>query len=392
LTLSGGTLSSTGGGSGTVTSVAATQPASGLTITGSPITTSGTLVFALNNDLQGLENLATNGMAVRTATSTWATRTLTAGSGISITNGDGIAGNPTISATGGGGTVTNTTTLVDGRVTQSSGATSITDDAGMTYDRTNDRLVVGTGTGVATINAFPTATTGTVEGVRFVAGTAGNATNVISNTNNAGGVSHAIQEISTGGTSGGDPFLSLVVSGGNRVSFGVDNSDLDKFKISPGATTPGGTANKGLILTQDATTFVGINKDAPTTPLDVVGTVKADQFRGQSNTMNSGLVAFGNGAGTTPTLQLITGYCNGFVLSFRTGTAPTTNGAILTITYPTPFVSFSAPVFSARSVNSATEITKFYVSSTNQNAMNFTANGTLNANTDYSFYFSVNGF
>jgi hypothetical protein len=88
-----------GGGSGTVTSVAAAAPASGFTISGSPITSTGTLTFALNNDLLGVENLATNGIVARTATNTWTTRTITAGSGISITNGDGIAGNPTITST-----------------------------------------------------------------------------------------------------------------------------------------------------------------------------------------------------------------------------------------------------------------------------------------------------
>lgn len=90
---------------GTVTSVAVSQPVAGLTITGGPITTSGTLTFALANDLAAVENLATNGIAVRTGTSTWATRSLTAGTGISITNADGVGGNPTISATS-SGTVT----------------------------------------------------------------------------------------------------------------------------------------------------------------------------------------------------------------------------------------------------------------------------------------------
>lgn len=95
----------TSGASGTVTSVAAAQPAAGLTISGSPITSSGTLTFALANDLAAVEGLATTGIAVRTGTDTWNTRTLTAGTGISITNGDGVAGNPTITATN-NGTVT----------------------------------------------------------------------------------------------------------------------------------------------------------------------------------------------------------------------------------------------------------------------------------------------
>ena len=84
-------------GAGTVTSVAATQPAAGLTISGSPITTSGTLTFALADDLAALEGLSTAGIAVRTTGSTWTTRTITGTAGrITLTNGDGVSGNPTI--------------------------------------------------------------------------------------------------------------------------------------------------------------------------------------------------------------------------------------------------------------------------------------------------------
>lgn len=89
------------GPSGTVTSVSATAGA-GLTVAGSPITSSGTLAFALADDVAAVEALSTTGIAVRTGASTWATRTLVAGSGISITNADGVAGNITISTTGAG--------------------------------------------------------------------------------------------------------------------------------------------------------------------------------------------------------------------------------------------------------------------------------------------------
>ncbi|NJO61062.1 MAG: hypothetical protein HC836_23210 [Richelia sp. RM2_1_2] len=83
-------------GTGTVTSVAATAPAAGFTISGSPITTSGTFTFALANDLAALEALATSGFAARTGTDTWAIRSLTApAAGLTITNPAGTAGNPT---------------------------------------------------------------------------------------------------------------------------------------------------------------------------------------------------------------------------------------------------------------------------------------------------------
>ena len=82
---------------GTVTSVSLTAPASGLTVSGSPITTTGTIVLSLANDLAGVEGLSTLGLAARTATDTWTTRTITGTANrVAVANGDGIAGNPTI--------------------------------------------------------------------------------------------------------------------------------------------------------------------------------------------------------------------------------------------------------------------------------------------------------
>lgn len=85
-------------GTGTITSITLTQPAAGITITGtgSAITSTGTPTFALANDLAGVEGLSGTGLAARTATDTWATRTLTGTSNkIDIANGDGVSGNPT---------------------------------------------------------------------------------------------------------------------------------------------------------------------------------------------------------------------------------------------------------------------------------------------------------
>jgi len=79
---------------GTVTSVAITQPAAGITFTGGPITGGGTFTVALADDLAALENLATVGIVVRTTTNTFATRSLGApAAGITFTNPAGIAGN-----------------------------------------------------------------------------------------------------------------------------------------------------------------------------------------------------------------------------------------------------------------------------------------------------------
>jgi hypothetical protein len=77
-------------------------PAAGLTIA-NPAGIAAGPTFALADDLNALEALATTGLAVRTGTSAWTTRTLVAGTGITIANTDGVAGNITISAPGGSG-------------------------------------------------------------------------------------------------------------------------------------------------------------------------------------------------------------------------------------------------------------------------------------------------
>jgi hypothetical protein len=93
-------VDSVSGGSG-IDTVKAIQPAAGLTITGSPgVAPVVTLTFSLANDLAAIEALSTNGILARTGSETYATRTIEAGTGaITVTNGDGIGGNPTISNT-----------------------------------------------------------------------------------------------------------------------------------------------------------------------------------------------------------------------------------------------------------------------------------------------------
>lgn len=96
-----------GNGTGTVTSVAVSGGTTGLTTSGGPITTNGTITLNgtvnVANGGTGLTSTPTNGQ-IDIGNGTGFTRTtLTAGSGVSITNG---AGSITISSSGGGGSVT----------------------------------------------------------------------------------------------------------------------------------------------------------------------------------------------------------------------------------------------------------------------------------------------
>jgi hypothetical protein len=81
----------------TITPRTITAPANGISITdGDGV--AGNPTLALTNDLAAIEGLATTGIIARTATDTAATRTVTGTANeITVTDGDGVSGNPTIS-------------------------------------------------------------------------------------------------------------------------------------------------------------------------------------------------------------------------------------------------------------------------------------------------------
>jgi hypothetical protein len=102
------TIAASGGGSGTVTSVAATVP-SIFSISGSPITSSGTLAMTYSgtalpvaNGGTGVTSTPTNGQLLIGNGTGYTASTLTAGSNITITNS---SGGITIASSGGGGTL-----------------------------------------------------------------------------------------------------------------------------------------------------------------------------------------------------------------------------------------------------------------------------------------------
>lgn len=125
---SGSTWVALGSGSGSVTSVAVTG-STGLTVGGSPITSSGTITLTLSTELQGLSALSGTGIVAHTTTGTYTERTITGtASNISVTNGDGVSGNPTINLVDAGTPVTDQfvkiTTDAKGRVTATSSVSS----------------------------------------------------------------------------------------------------------------------------------------------------------------------------------------------------------------------------------------------------------------------------
>jgi hypothetical protein len=138
-----------------------TGPAAGVSVTNGD-GVSGNPTISLANDLSAVEGLASNGIAVRTATDTWAVRTLTAGGGITITHGDGISANPTVAVD------------INGSASAVGGVAS--DDEVLIYDTSASAIRKATvatisGSSSTTVSISANDTTPAVLATKLVAGT-----------------------------------------------------------------------------------------------------------------------------------------------------------------------------------------------------------------------------
>lgn len=276
-------------------------------------------------------------------------------------------------------------------------ATALSSDAAFTFDAANDRMTVnGTIAGLGANNAFLNLNSGAISGATEFLRMSGNITgNMIAGMYNANNVlnSNTIFTLSVGGSVASDPVIQYTVSGVGTAAMGVDNSDADKFKITPNSATVGGVANASLVITRDAIPLYGINKDAPGHPLDVSGRARSNEYLGVG-TDKPTVGTLGAGLGTGPTINDVTGTNNGFSITFTTGTTPTAGGDMFTVTYATAYPGFAIPVFCANDDDAAADISKFTFNGVSGASFTMKVRGgqTLSASTQYALHFAVNGF
>jgi hypothetical protein len=278
------------------------------------------------------------------------------------------------------------TALVSGQVAYANGTGSITSSGSLRWDNTNSRLAIGTGTQASFLDIFAGSLSGTQN---FITSSANVSGEMVWQALNAG-LGNTLLLLQVAGTTAADPYLRLVVSGGSTWSAGIDNSDGDKLKIKP-QTNPSTGTNQGMTITAAAASLVGINNDAPAYPLDVDGKMRARNNMGYNETWPA--ITFFNGAGTGATGSII-GSGNGCLVTITTGTTPTAGGIIANINLPTAcvFATFCAVGMAPGNAQSATDVTKVYISGTANNNFTLRANGTLAASTLYSWYFTIGGY
>lgn len=195
---------------------------------------SGTDFLAKTNNLSDLSNTATaranlgtvadtagNGIAVRTSANTLTARSVAAGTGISVSNGDGVSGNPTITNSGVTSNVAGTGISVSG----ATGAVTIT-NSGVTSVTAGTNISVSASTGGVTISS----TAGAPTTAQVLSATAGASALAVG--------TYAFL-VWTSGASGGDKSPGYTLAGSNLRPACVMPAGDGSFNVGSGSTQSG---------------------------------------------------------------------------------------------------------------------------------------------------------
>jgi hypothetical protein len=272
------------GGAGTVTSVGIT-PGTGVTVSGSPITTSGNIAVGLSTKLTAIENLSGAGFFTQNGSGVIAGRTLQAGTGISIAHGNGSSQDPTITNSAPDQTV----------VLTGAGATSITGTyPSFTISSVNTTYSPATST-VAGLIELGSDTAQTVA-ANAVSATASRSYALQVNAAGQGVVNVPWTDTNSGGT----------VTSVAALTLGTTGTDLSST-VANGTTTPvitlnvptASATNRGVLSAADWTTFNNKTSNTGTvTSVGGTGTVSGLTLTGTVTT--SGNLTLGGTLAVTP--------------------------------------------------------------------------------------------
>ena len=273
-----------------VTSVGIIPPAAGITVSGSPVTTTGSITLALADNLAGIEAVSTTGIVRRTGVNTWA-------AGPAINLATEVSGNLSVTNLN-SGTSASSTTFWRGDGTWASPANS---------GGTVTSVSVTAANGVSGVVTNPSSTPEITLSLGAITPTSVAATGAISGSN-------------LSGTNTGDQTITLTgdVSGGGTGSFATTLSATGVTANSYGNSTTVGifTVNsKGLITSASntaisfpITTFNTRTGDITLTSSDVITALgfTPGAVTSVSVTAANGISGISSG-GTTPSLTLSLG-------------------------------------------------------------------------------------
>jgi hypothetical protein len=240
---------------GTVTSVGITA-GTGITVSNSPITSSGSMTVGVSTKLANFVNLSGSGLIAQNGSGALNAVTITGGTGISVAHGNGTSGNPTISLASGYGDTLNP----------------------YTSKTANYFLAAPDGTaGVPTFRAVVAADIPTLN--QNTTGTASNVTGTV-----------AIANGGTGQTTATAAFDALAPS---------QTSNSGKYLTTNGSTTSWATVSAGASISNDTSTstnlyplFAAATSGTPTTIY--TGDAKL-LYKPSSGELQSTVLVAGNG-------------------------------------------------------------------------------------------------
>jgi hypothetical protein len=195
-----------------------------------------TVKSALNIDLDTLSGLSATGLVTRTAADTYTGRTLSGGTGVTITNGDGVSGNPT---------VTSVARLVSGSSTAILGASSFQISPGGTEGMSvNATQWTKSGGNIIIVCGSAATTTSNGYSLSMTAGNGGSVSGNGSSATVSGG------SAVTSGTGG-----QATLKGGNGAGTNQAGGNVTLQPGNPTGTGGGGLALLGLSSLTTSSTY-----------------------------------------------------------------------------------------------------------------------------------------